>query len=93
MKILSVTGTEDRGFESRQGVRFLGFYTLQSGLPDFSRHNIPIKGGNTPNYLNINKWPLIYQMAVKYYILIALKYTNSFHPKALHNLPNFRILV
>jgi hypothetical protein len=27
--IVSATGTEDRGFEFRQGVRFLGLFTLQ----------------------------------------------------------------
>jgi hypothetical protein len=27
--IISATGIEDRGFKSRQGVRFLGRYTLQ----------------------------------------------------------------
>jgi hypothetical protein len=27
--IASANGTEDRGFESRQGLRFAGFFTLQ----------------------------------------------------------------
>jgi hypothetical protein len=30
--IVSVTGTENLGFESRQGVWFLGVYTLQFSL-------------------------------------------------------------
>jgi hypothetical protein len=56
-----------------------------SGLPDFSRHNVPKTGKMYQITSTLTNGHKIYQM--------TLKCTNIFHSKGLHNLPKFGILV
>jgi hypothetical protein len=58
-------------------------HLLLPGLPDFSLLNIPKRGGggNMPNCHD--------PMAVGNIFQMSMEFTNFFHSKALHNLPNF----
>jgi hypothetical protein len=61
-----IVSTQPQGLvESLKGQLFLIGYVLQSGLPDFSRHNLPARGKCTQLPQNIPYVHKIYQMAVK----------------------------
>jgi hypothetical protein len=55
VNIVYANGTEDRGFESRQGARFLALYALQCCSLEIDPHSYSCVENNEQNYFKIGK--------------------------------------